>query len=68
MVLELAAKAMTACEGPLLTGGAATPPPPQPIRTASIKTKQIFRTSCRTTDEVLAQTMAHSHPVLLAEM
>jgi hypothetical protein len=67
IVLEPDARAITACDGPLLTGGV-TAPPPQPIRTMSMKTKEIFRTSCRTADEVFAQTMAHSHPGVMAVM
>ena len=67
IVLEPEARAITAWDGPLLTGGV-TAPPPQPIMTASTRMKEIFRTSCRTIDEVLAQTMALSHPGVLAEM
>jgi hypothetical protein len=67
MVLEPDAKAITACDGPSLTGGV-TAPPPQPIRKTTIETKKIFRTSCRTTDEVFARSMAHSHPGVQAEM
>lgn len=67
IVLEPEARAITACDGPLLTGGV-TAPPPQPIRKTTIKTKETFRTSCRTTDEVFARTMAHSHPGVLREM
>jgi hypothetical protein len=68
IVLEPDANAITACDGPLLTGGGVTAPPPQPTRKTTIKTKEIFRTSCRTTDEAFARTMAHSHPGVLAEM
>jgi hypothetical protein len=67
MVLEPDARAITACDGPLLPGGV-TAPPPHPIRKTTIETKEIFRTSCRTTDEVFARSMAHSHPGVLAEM
>jgi hypothetical protein len=67
IVLEPEARAITACDGPLLAGGV-TAPPPQPIRKAIIRTKEIFRTSCRTTDEVFARSMAHSHPGVMAEM
>jgi hypothetical protein len=64
IVLWPTAKAITACEGP----GGVTAPPPQPIRKITIKTKEIFRAFFRTIDEVFAQTMAHSHSGVLAEM
>jgi hypothetical protein len=67
IVLEPDANAITACEGPL-PPGAVTAPPPQPIRKTDIKTKEIFKTSCRTTDEALERVIEHSHPGVMAEM
>jgi hypothetical protein len=67
IVLEPDANAITAWEGPL-PPGVVTAPLPQPIRKTDIKTKEIFRTSCRTTDEVLERVIEHSHPGVMAEM
>jgi hypothetical protein len=57
---EFAAKAMTACEGPLLPLPPPAPllTPPQPQTKVKIKTKEISTTA----DEVLDPTMALSLP------
>jgi hypothetical protein len=64
MVSGLAAKAITAFEGP----ESVTAPPPQLARKVRTKTKDNFRKLLRTIDEVFDRTMALSHPGVMAEM
>jgi len=63
MVPEPDAKAMTACEAPLLPLPPPVPllAPPQPQ--TKVKTK--MNETCSKADEVLDRTMAHSHPGVL---
>ena len=63
---EFDAKAITACEGPLLPL-----PPPVPLLTPpqpQTKVKAKRKETCSIADEVLDRTMAHSHPGVMAEM